>query len=79
MEQEPQLSYEVPVSMPGILVDRLGYLPEENKTAIFKGKDLPQEFYVVDQKTKQIVSGHLLHRSTDPWEILFFFHIGYGV
>lgn len=55
MEQEPQLSYEVPVSMPGILVDRLGYLPEENKTVIFKGKDLPQEFYVVDQKTEQIV------------------------
>lgn len=55
MEQEPQLSYEVPISMPGILVDRLGYLPEENKTVIFKGKDLPQEFYVVDQKTEQIV------------------------
>lgn len=55
MEQEPQLSYEVPVSMPGILVDRLGYLPEENKTVIFKGKDLPQEFYVVDKKTEQIV------------------------
>ena len=55
MEQEPQLSYEVPVSMPGILVDRLGYLPEENKTVIFKGKDLTQEFYVIDQKTEQIV------------------------
>ena len=55
MEQEPQLSYEVPVSTPGILVDRLGYLPEENKTVIFKGRDLPQEFYVVDQKTEQIV------------------------
>lgn len=55
MEREPQLSYEVPASMPGILVDRTGYLPKENKTVIFKGKDLPQEFYVVDQKTEQIV------------------------
>ena len=55
MEQEPQLSYEVPVSMPGILIDRLGYLPQENKTVIFKGKELPQEYYVVDQKTEQIV------------------------
>lgn len=51
MEEEADLSYEVPVSSPNILVNQLGYITESTKLAIFCGTELPEEFRVVDVQT----------------------------
>ncbi len=48
MEEEPSLDYEVPKSIPHILVDQLGYLPEGSKQVIFYGEELPTSFQIVD-------------------------------
>lgn len=37
MEAEPVLAYEVPVVLPGILVDRIGYEAFSYKTAVVRG------------------------------------------
>lgn len=55
MEEEPDLSYEVPVSTPGILINQLGYIPDSTKTAVFKGKEMPDVFYVVDAESGDVV------------------------
>lgn len=55
MEDEPDLSYEVPVSTPGILINQLGYMPDSNKTAVFKGKEMPDVFYVVNAENGEAV------------------------
>lgn len=51
MEEEPVLSYEIPESNPGILVNQLGYIPDSTKVAIFKGRELPAYFHVVNAET----------------------------
>lgn len=51
MEAEPVLSYEVPESIPGILINQLGYITDSTKTAVFQGKELPSCFYVVNAET----------------------------
>lgn len=51
MEEEPELSYEVPVSTPGILINRQGYRIGSTKVAVFAGEELPEEFYVIDAVT----------------------------
>lgn len=55
MEKEPDLSYEVPVSAPGILVNQLGYMTESSKIAVFKGKEMPEQFHVVDAESGRVV------------------------
>ena len=55
MEEEPDLNYEIPVSVPGILVDQLGYIKEGTKIAVFCGNEVPEEFYVVNQDTGEVV------------------------
>ncbi|MDD6491282.1 MAG: glycoside hydrolase family 9 protein [Firmicutes bacterium] len=55
MEEEPDLSYEVPVSTPGILVNQLGYMTASTKMAIFKGEEMPDEFYLIDAESKEKV------------------------
>lgn len=55
MEETPDLSYEVPVSTPGILIDRLGYAPESAKVAVFRGDELPAAFNVIDVESREIV------------------------
>lgn len=55
MEEEPDLSYEVPVSSPNILVNQLGYIRNGTKVAIFRGEEQPSEFYVVNEDTGERV------------------------
>ena len=55
MEETPDLSYEVPVSTPGILVNQLGYMPEDKKVAVFQGDELPAFFYVIDMESQNAV------------------------
>lgn len=52
---EPDLTYAVPASIPGILVDQLGYLTNSKKVAIFRGETLPTEFSVVNADTGEVV------------------------
>lgn len=60
MEEEPDLSYEVPVSSPNIFVNQLGYIPEGTKVAVFSGKELPERFHVVRKDTGEIAyTGYL--------------------
>ena len=42
----PDFSYEVVEQFPGILINQLGYLPGESKTAILQGNNLENVFYV---------------------------------
>lgn len=51
METEPILSYEVPESTPGILINQLGYITDSTKVAIFQGEGLPSYFHVVNAET----------------------------
>lgn len=55
MEETPVLSYEVPVMLPGILVNQEGYVPKEKKVAVFRGESLPGQFLVVEEETGEAV------------------------
>lgn len=55
MEEEPILSYEVPVSTPGILVNQLGYITGSTKEVIFVGREIPTLFHVVEAQSGEIV------------------------
>ncbi len=55
MEEEPDLAYEVPVSRPNILVNQLGYITDGTKMAVFRGGELPAEFYVIKADTGEKV------------------------
>ena len=55
MNPTPDLSYEVPVIVPHILVDQVGYTPNSAKTVIFSGKSLPKEYEIVDAHTGEVV------------------------
>ncbi len=63
MNPAPDLSYEVPVSVPHILVDQIGYPSFGEKTAIFTGDNLPKDFEVVDTESGEVVfSGKIKER-----------------
>ena len=51
----PEFDYEVPVMLPSILVDQVGYGVESSKIAVFTGEDLPYGFSVIDKETRQVV------------------------
>ena len=55
MEAEPVIAYEVPVVLPGILVDRIGYEAFSYKTAVVRGSSLPACFRIVNADTKEVV------------------------
>lgn len=51
----PEFDYEVPESLPGILVDQAGYASKSKKVAIFRGDRMPERFDVVQEETGRIV------------------------
>lgn len=53
--ENPILDYEVPVSTPNVTVNQMGYLTNMKKIAVFKGKEMPEEFLVYDKQTKEVV------------------------
>lgn len=60
METEAKLSYDVPKSVPHIIVDQLGYLPDHVKQAFFFGDIVPETFSVVDADSgKKIFTGEI--------------------
>ena len=50
-----QMNIEIPVQIPGILVDQNGYNIESDKVVVFKGKKLPKTFQIIDMETNQVV------------------------
>lgn len=57
MEPEAVIDYVVPESIEGILINQAGYDTKSKKTAIFRGEELPEIFYVYDAETKQEIYG----------------------
>lgn len=60
LNEEVNLNYEVPLSVPSIMVNQVGYRKESNKIAIFRGEKLPEYFYIIDATSgKQVFTGKL--------------------
>lgn len=55
LEDVPDLSYDVPKQVPGILTDMSGYETQNRKVVLFHGKKLPEQFNVVDAQTGEVV------------------------
>ncbi|MCR5343607.1 MAG: glycoside hydrolase family 9 protein [Butyrivibrio sp.] len=53
-EPAPNVVYEVPVMVPGALVDQNGYRTGAEKSVIFKGNDLPDVFYVYNAENDEL-------------------------
>ena len=53
MEEVPVVDYTVPQLLPNILVDTKGYSSGEGMIAAVKGRELPEEFALVDVETGQ--------------------------
>ena len=58
----PEFDYEVPESLPSILVNQVGYACRSDKTALFRGEGLPDTFSVVDAESEQIVYSGQIER-----------------
>ncbi len=55
METAPILDYEVPRTMPGVLISQVGYEPSAIKIAVVRGEKLPDSFRIVDASTGEAV------------------------
>lgn len=62
MEEEPDLAYEVPVSLPNILVNQLGYITNGTKMAVFRGGEVSADFYVIKADTGETVFEGVLEK-----------------
>lgn len=51
----PEFTYEVPESLPNIMVDQVGYAVDSSKIAVFCGEILPYTYDIVDAETDKIV------------------------
>lgn len=51
----PEFNYEVPVSIPDIMVNQVGYVLNSNKIAVFRGEMLPDTYNLIDAQTEEIV------------------------
>ena len=57
------MSYEVPVVTPGILIDQYGYELTSEKIVIFRGEDIDEHFEVRDLETDEVVYSGEIRRS----------------
>lgn len=62
----PEFDYEVPESLPSILVDQQGYAVSSSKVALFCGEELPETFEIIDAENGQSVySGKIERKGYD--------------
>ncbi len=62
--QEIESTYEVPVQIPNILIDQVGYVAESEKVVIFRGKELPLQFNIYSLEENELVyTGNVLKAS----------------
>ncbi len=53
--------YEVPMQIPGVLVDQIGYERLSEKAIVFKGENIPDSFKIYDEATgKPVYTGEIL-------------------
>lgn len=73
---EAEIDYVVPASVPNIMVNQLGYLPNRVKMAVFRGENLPEEFSLFNEAGKEVYRGKIesrgYHEITDEY-------INYGI
>lgn len=50
-----EIIYDVPESLPGVIVDLNGYEPDAEKNVLFCGNELSEVFFVIDAKTEMEV------------------------
>jgi len=76
---EPALnvSYEVPVVTPGIVIDQYGYEPDAEKIAIFRGENIADTFEVRDLETDKVVYTGEVRRSKYNKELEEYDSCGY--
>jgi len=51
----PEFDYEVPVNLPNIIVDQVGYAANSSKIAVFRGEVLSDTYDLIDEETQEIV------------------------
>lgn len=62
----PEFNYEVPESLPSILVDQVGYASDSSKVAFFRGELLPDYFMIIDADSGQeVYKGEICLRRGD--------------
>lgn len=63
---DPEFTYEVPRSLPGILVDQVGYDTDSRKIAFFLGEILPDQFRIIEEESGNCVyEGEIESRGYD--------------
>ena len=61
-----RIDYEVPVQIPGIWVDQVGYESDSEKIAVFCSSTLPESFSVIELDTgKEVYKGEIIKPSYD--------------
>lgn len=62
----PEFDYEVPKSLPNILVDQVGYACESNKLAMINGEQPPDDYAIIDVKTgREVYQGKIEQKGYD--------------
>jgi endoglucanase len=51
----PEFTYDVPVSLPNILTDQVGYAENSNKVAVIQGEVPPDTFSIIDADSGEMV------------------------
>ncbi len=63
----PEFDYEVPESLPSILVDQVGYGVGSNKLAMISGETLPETFSILDAASgREVYTGKIESKGYDP-------------
>ncbi len=63
----PEFDYEVPESLPSILVDQVGYAVGSKKVAMISGETPPETFSVLDAATdREVYTGRIESKGYDP-------------
>lgn len=62
----PEFDYEVPESLPSILVDQVGYSVGSNKIAMINGETPPETFSILDEQTgREVYTGKVENKGYD--------------
>jgi len=65
-KEKQEVTYEIPQTIPNVLVDQNGYEMKSTKIAIFRGNNLQTTFEVIDADTQETVyTGDIIARGID--------------
>ncbi len=64
----PEFDYEVPESLPSILVDQVGYSVGSTKIAMINGETPPETFSILEEQTgREVYTGKVENKGYDPY------------